>query len=104
MGLGGPVWHTSVRTRTPVSEKDLRRMTNRVLDGVGDKRLGEWAERHEAMHLRRRLSASEQEIVGPVVDIRRTAEAVQRAMPLAKLGLFEFMPDEILEHELGPWS
>lgn len=104
MGLGGPVWHTSVRPRTLVTEKELRRMANKVLEGVGDARRGEWQERHESLHVRRRLSAAEEAIVGPVVDIRRTAEAIHRAVPLAKLGLFKFIPDDVLSEELGAES
>jgi hypothetical protein len=101
MGLGGPVWHTSVRPRTLVPEKELRRMANKVLEGVGDKRRGEWQERHESLHVRRRLSAAEEAMVGPVLDIRRTAEAIHRAVPLAKLDLFKFVPDDVLAEELG---
>jgi hypothetical protein len=51
----------------------------RVLDGVGDATLGEWYESGGlAFHVRRRLSEVEARIVGTVVDIRETPEALQR--------------------------
>ena len=100
MGLGGPVWHTSVRPRTRVTEKQLRRMADKVLEGVGDARLGEWQERHESIHVRRRLSEREQLLVGPVVDIRGTEEARQRAKALPP-HLFEHIPGDILREEVG---
>lgn len=74
-------------------------MANKVLEGVGDKRLGEWVERHESIHVRRRLSASEQLLVGPVVDIRGTDEARQRALVLGDR--LRFAPAEVLAEELG---
>lgn len=50
-----------------------------ALDGVGDPTLGEWVEvGNTAMHLRRRLSALEQLAVGPVIDVRGTAEGNAR--------------------------
>lgn len=76
-------------------------MANKVLEGVGDARRGEWQERHESLHVRRRLSLAEESLVGPVKDIRCTAEAIHRAVPLAKLDLFKFVPDEVLAEELG---
>lgn len=57
----------------------LRRYARRALDGVGDASLGEWeAPGDVAFHLRRRLSAIEQRVVGPVVDVRGTPEATRR--------------------------
>lgn len=100
MELGGPVWHTSVRPIQLVSEKELRRMTNRVLDGVGDARLGEWVERHESMHVRRRLSEVEALLVGPVVDIRGTDEALRRAQAVGDR--LRYAPPGVLAEELGP--
>lgn len=98
------MWHTSVKAFGPETDRGLRRMADRVLDGVGDARLGEWAERHGAFHLRRRLSAKEALTVGPVIDVRRTDEAIRRAAPLAELGLFAHAAADVLEEELGPWS
>lgn len=51
----------------------------KALEGVGDATLGEWEERGEnAYHVKRRLSAAEEEIVGVACDIRRTFEARER--------------------------
>jgi hypothetical protein len=51
----------------------------RMLAGVGDASRGEWWERGGfATHLRRRLSVAEDARVGPVVDVRGTAEAARR--------------------------
>lgn len=47
----------------------------RVLAGVGDASLGQWEEAGErAYHLRRRLSAAEEALVGPAVDLRGQCE------------------------------
>ena len=100
MGLGGPVWHASVRSLRPVPERELRRMTATVLDGVGDRRRGEWFQRETAIHHRRRLSAAEEAVVGPVVDVRGTPEAVARYGPLAELGLLSMMTADVLADEL----
>lgn len=51
----------------------------RVLAGVGDASLGEWAEAGErAWHVRRRLSAAEEALVGPALDRRGTDEYERR--------------------------
>jgi hypothetical protein len=52
-----------------------------------------------AFHVRRRLSASEEAHVGPVLDIRRTGEAVRRAERLGSL--LALAPAEVLADELG---
>lgn len=106
MNFGGPVWHVSIMPMPKVvlARTELRRMANKVLDGVGDARLGEWEEQHRALHVRRRLTAAEQLRVGPVVDVRRTAEAITRAAPLAEAGILELVDPLVLEEELGPWS
>lgn len=55
---------------------------------MGDASLGEWVEHWpgSAFHLRRRLSAREQQLVGEVVDIRGDeAEVARRLKPLAHL-------------------
>lgn len=102
MNLGGPVWHASVARLHPlqITRNELRRMTRAVLRDVGDRRLGEWEEyTGRAFHLRRRLSPLEQNLVGPVVDIRRTDEARERA---ARLGpMIEYAPQQIIDEEIG---
>jgi len=52
-----------------------------------------------AFHVRRRLSAAEQAGVGPAVDIRRSPEAISRAMRLG--GMLWLAPPEVLADELG---
>ena len=101
MGLGGPVWHVSVMPRRLMADRDLLCMARKVLDGVGDRRRGEWMERHGALHLRRRLSQSEELLVGPVVDIRGTDEAKRRAEALPPEFLAR-VPAEVLVEEIGP--
>jgi hypothetical protein len=99
--MPGPVWHASVApVRGFPIRTDLERQAEKELEGVGDVRLGEWREwSGKAFHIRRRLSAAEQEAVGPVMDIRRTPEALMRA---ARLGpLLRLAPGEVLEEELG---
>lgn len=50
-----------------------------ALRGVGSIRLGEWIEEgNRALHVRRRLTETEQIQVGAVVDIRGTPEAAER--------------------------
>jgi hypothetical protein len=50
-----------------------------MLEGFGDKESGEWTEdRPKAFHLRRRLSATEQERIGQAVDCRGTDEGRSR--------------------------
>jgi len=62
--------------------------------------LGEWREwTGRAFHLRRRLNLREQRHVGPVVDIRRTPEALQRAQRLGPL--LANVPVEVLLEEVG---
>jgi len=58
-----------------------------ALTGVGDANLGEWVEwTGRAFHLRRRLSAAEAPLVGPVLDIRGdTAEVERRLRPVCHL-------------------
>ncbi len=67
---------------------ELRGRALIALAGVGDSRLGEW---HEwsgyAYHVRRRLSAEEQLVVGPAVDCRGTDEWQKRYEAMA-----EFIP------------
>lgn len=80
---------------------DLEREAERALAGVGDPALGEWREwTGKAFHIRRRLSQREQQRTGLVVaDIRRTPEAIQRAMRVRDKLIFAG-PD-VLAEELG---
>jgi hypothetical protein len=87
MELGGPVWHASAAPLPgwPVGEQSLRRFALEALEGVGDADLGEWEEwTGYAFHIRRRLSAEEQEPIGEVVDIRGTPEAHRRLQRVTK--------------------
>lgn len=69
--MGGPVWHASVAGTIPAI---LRSVALQQLEGVGD-REHEWHEwTGRAYHIRRRLTAAEQEQTGPAVDCRGTAE------------------------------
>jgi len=55
------------------------------LEGVGNARLGEWIETGLAvLHLRRRLSAKEQLLVGPALDIRMDRVEVRRRLAEVK--------------------
>ena len=75
MALGGPVWHASVGGGE-FAPHVLRHLAYDALAGVGDARLGQWEDdRPIAFHLRRRLSAEEEKLVGPVLDVRGTDEA-----------------------------
>lgn len=53
-----------------------------------------------AFHVRRRLSAREMAVTGPVLDIRATPEALSRALALGPA--LRFAPREVLDDELGP--
>src|SRR6266704_479564 len=91
----GPVWHASVAPQRAFYGKTMcERRAVAALDGLGDPSLGEWREwSGRAFHLRRRLSAVEQQRVGPVVDIRRTPEASRRADTLGRL--LAFAPPQV---------
>lgn len=82
-GYGGPVWHASIASATlPTTVLDV--YARRLLFLVGDASLGEWREERDTgtglrvVHVRRRLTAAEAAVVGPVRDIRGTAEAERR--------------------------
>jgi hypothetical protein len=74
------VWHASISShRLNVPVDALRRAAYEQLAGVGDAIAGEWEEiRTPYFHLRRRLSADEETLVGPALDIRGTWEATKR--------------------------
>jgi hypothetical protein len=95
------VWHASVAARgLPYGRSALEAIAERELDGLGDASLGEWREwTGRAFHLRRRLSLTEAQSVGPVVDIRRTPEARERARALGKM--LRYVPEEVLADEVG---
>lgn len=58
----------------------------RALHRVGAQHLGEWHDwTGRAYHVRRRLHANEQAIVGDVKDIRRTDEAMERLAAIAQI-------------------
>lgn len=84
----------------PLPEEALREAAEAALEGVGETG-AEWREmRHTgAYHLRRRLTLWEQQFTGPVVDVRGTEEAMQRARRagLVNPRVAAFALDEALE-------
>ncbi len=76
------MWHASVATLTPilVPEETMREFAQDALAGVGSAIDGEWYEFNDGVfyHLRRRLTADEQAIVGEPCDIRGTDEQQKR--------------------------
>ena len=81
------MWHASIAEFPPRPMVDpvvtalARGLARGALDGVGDATLGEWLQVGDAaVHLRRRLSAAEAELVGPVVDIRGDDAEVERRL------------------------
>lgn len=95
------MWHASISPLHGVMpERELRRLAKKVVAGVGDARAGEWWERGgRVVHVRRRLSETEQGKVGPVIDVRGTPEAFERALRLG--GRLRHVPPEILAEEIG---
>ena len=62
----------------------LEIFARRALKGVGDAQLGEWVNRRQDaskkfLHIRRRLTEEEAEIIGPVIDVRGTARHEEAA-------------------------
>lgn len=61
----------------------------RMLDGVGDPDTGEWNNRRmsahgdRVVHRRRRLTADEEQVTGPVRDIRDTPQHRERVQAVA---------------------
>lgn len=96
------MWHASVAAHgLPLGPATLERRARAELDGVGDAELGEWTDwTGRAFHLRRRLSASEEAVVGPVIDIRRTEEARRRAGRLGSR-IIDLLPAAVLADEIG---
>jgi len=69
-----------------VSDTVLFAQAALALEGVGDASLGEWREvggssSKTIVHVRRRLSLSEEKGVGQACDIRETTEALRRLRP-----------------------
>lgn len=96
----GPVWHASTSTRSFPIRAVLEAEAERQLAGLGDPGLGEWREwSGRVFHLRRRLTAAEEAITGPVADIRRTPEARRRAAAVG--GMLRLAPAEVLADEIG---
>lgn len=79
----------------------LEAETRRQLAGVGDAARGEWTEQGpQAFHLRRRVSAAEEKITGPLRDLRGTPEAAERYARLDP-ALAAGVPARVLAEELG---
>jgi hypothetical protein len=96
------VWHASAAAINGkrMGDSQLRRIVRAALSGVGDRTRGEWEEiRPKAFHIRRRLSASEDLLVGPVVDVRGTLEAQERADLVIKQ--CPWFPLDMIREELG---
>lgn len=74
------MWHASIAPhRLAVPDEALRRSAYAQLENVGDPTAGEWTEHGDrAFHLRRRLTAAEEQHVGPAIDVRGTWEATKR--------------------------
>ena len=99
------MWHTSVSAsrRSYFTHRLLEMYARRALKGVGDAQLGEWVERRRDhsmnfLHIRRRLTEEEAEIVGPVIDVRGTArheEAARKAAGRTGMSWEEIMAMEL---------
>jgi hypothetical protein len=77
------VWHCSVASKLEYPIMRRETLAREVLEGVGDGRLGEWIEdARVAFHLRRRLTAVEACVIGPVIDVRGTPEGMRRVRAL----------------------
>lgn len=75
------MWHASISSRLIVPQRELWRVAEHELRGVGDAALGEWRETGDvAVHLRRRLTEKEmrQARIEGVLDVRGTPEHTRR--------------------------
>jgi hypothetical protein len=71
-----------------------------ALQNVGDKNLGQWEEwSGRAYHVRRRLTAKEELVTGPMEDIRGTKEALRRVERLLERA--PFLSSEPVFEEAG---
>lgn len=79
----------------------LEAEARRQLAGVGDASRGEWDEwGPRVFHLRRRVSEAEEEITGPLRDLRGTPEARERFARLDP-ALAARVPARVRAEELG---
>lgn len=98
------MWHASVkfhgRLKLPIGAYLDR--VRQVLAGVGDPSAGEWPEQGNdgVYHMRRRLSATEQEQL-EVRDIRLTPEAMVRWLSMPRQ-VKRAVPQFIFEEEVCP--
>ena len=68
-----------------------------ALKGVGSAEVGEWHEnRPLAYHVRRRLTPTEEVVVGPAIDIRGTDEAINRIRALLVSYGNRVIPSELI--------
>lgn len=82
----------------------LEAEARRQLAGVGDASRGEWATAGPgAFHLRRRVSAAEELVTGPLRDLRGTAEAAERFARMDP-ALAALLPPAALADELGAYA
>jgi len=97
----GPVWHVSVHPLRRFYGATLcGQRAEQALAGLGDPTLGEWREwSGYAYHLRRRLTAAEQNPIGPAIDIRGTPEALRRFEAIPK-HLRTYIPADVLAEEI----
>lgn len=81
------MWHASAApVEGGIKDKDyLRQRALAALENVGDSSAGQWEEwSGYAYHIRRRLTAEEQQQTGPAIDIRGTPEQDKRAQRVQK--------------------
>lgn len=102
-----PVWHASVMMVGNLGRPkraELRRLCYRHLAGVGDMAVEflEWGGR--AYHVKRRLTAAEMAITGPVVDCRGTREATDRLAAMAPYLSGELLAAATAELRLRKWT
>jgi hypothetical protein len=72
----------------------LQRYAYKALEGAGDPDRGQWEEwTGYAFHVRRRLTSEEETQVGPVLDIRGTAEAWRRTAAVRKYLPVNWQPE-----------
>jgi hypothetical protein len=84
-----------------VNSAVLREAAFEMLEGFGDASLGEWIDdRPKGFHLRRRLTAKEQELVGEAVDCRGGEEGIARFRRMKTVLPAALYP--LIEEELGP--
>ena len=84
MNYGGPVWHASCASLSMSHDNLEIRVRTHLLTGLGEHRLGEWVQRRETngirvVHIWRRMTRSEENVVGPLKDLRNTRQQINRA-------------------------